>query len=142
MNPDPRQSEVGFDPVQLIETYQAGVWRYLRAMGCEASLADDLTQEVNLADGDAVKPPGRKQPDRRVQEPGPGAIRIAMNHAFSRHAGELRPTLSPLSRKDLITRNDSVAVERVDLNTLTSRRTIESVLRSTRSTDEWLSDYS
>src|SRR5947209_1257818 len=49
MNPDPRQSEVGFDPVRLIETYQAGVWRYLRAMGCEASLADDLTQETFLA---------------------------------------------------------------------------------------------
>ena len=49
MNPDPRLSEVGFDPVRLIETYQAGVWRYLRAMGCEASLADDLTQETFLA---------------------------------------------------------------------------------------------
>jgi RNA polymerase sigma-70 factor (ECF subfamily) len=39
----------GFDPVRLIEVYQAGVWRYLRAMGCEASLADDLTQDTFLA---------------------------------------------------------------------------------------------
>jgi RNA polymerase sigma-70 factor (ECF subfamily) len=49
MNPAPRQPAVGFDPVRLIETYQAGVWRYLRAMGCEAALADDLTQETFLA---------------------------------------------------------------------------------------------
>src|SRR3954464_6932613 len=49
MDPAPSQPEVGFDPVRLIETYQAGVWRYLRAMGCEASLADDLTQDTFLA---------------------------------------------------------------------------------------------
>src|SRR5262245_50122988 len=49
MDPAPRQPAVGFDPVRLIQTYQAGVWRYLRAMGCEASLADDLTQETFLA---------------------------------------------------------------------------------------------
>jgi RNA polymerase sigma-70 factor, ECF subfamily len=39
----------GFDPVRLIETYQAGVWRYLRALGCEAALAEDLTQDTFLA---------------------------------------------------------------------------------------------
>jgi RNA polymerase sigma-70 factor (ECF subfamily) len=39
----------GFDPARLIETYQAGVWRYLRAIGCELALADDLTQETFLA---------------------------------------------------------------------------------------------
>lgn len=38
----------GFDPVRLIQTYQAGVWRYLRALGCEAALAEDLTQETFL----------------------------------------------------------------------------------------------
>lgn len=36
----------GFDPARLIETHQAGVWRYLRALGCEPALADDLTQET------------------------------------------------------------------------------------------------
>jgi RNA polymerase sigma-70 factor (ECF subfamily) len=49
MDPAPLQQATGFDPVRLIETYQAGVWRYLRAMGCEAALAEDLTQETFLA---------------------------------------------------------------------------------------------
>lgn len=34
---------------RLIEEFQGGVWRYLRVLGCEASLADDLTQETFLA---------------------------------------------------------------------------------------------
>jgi RNA polymerase sigma-70 factor, ECF subfamily len=49
MSTGPTSSVTGFDPVRLIETYQAGVWRYLRALGCEASLAEDLTQETFLA---------------------------------------------------------------------------------------------
>jgi RNA polymerase sigma-70 factor (ECF subfamily) len=39
----------GFDPARLIERHQAGVWRYLRALGCDPSEADDLTQETFLA---------------------------------------------------------------------------------------------
>jgi RNA polymerase sigma-70 factor (ECF subfamily) len=39
----------GFNPTRLIEEHQAGVWRYLRALGCEASQAEDLTQEVFIA---------------------------------------------------------------------------------------------
>lgn len=39
----------GFDPSKLIAAHQAGVWRYLRALGCEPSLADDLTQETFLS---------------------------------------------------------------------------------------------
>ncbi|MFT5522714.1 MAG: RNA polymerase sigma-70 factor (ECF subfamily) [Pirellulaceae bacterium] len=39
----------GFNPTSLIEEHQAGVWRYLRALGCEASQAEDLTQEVFIA---------------------------------------------------------------------------------------------
>ncbi len=35
-------------PEELIRTHQAGVWRYLRMLGCEAALADDLTQETFL----------------------------------------------------------------------------------------------
>lgn len=49
MNPVPVQPAAGFDPVRLIQTYQAGVWRYLRALGCESALAEDLTQETFLA---------------------------------------------------------------------------------------------
>ncbi len=41
-----RQSN--FDPAQLINDYQTGVWRYLRALGCDASLAEDLTQDTFL----------------------------------------------------------------------------------------------
>jgi RNA polymerase sigma-70 factor (ECF subfamily) len=49
MSPTPTQSAAGFDAVRLIESHQAGVWRYLRAMGCEAALAEDLTQDTFLA---------------------------------------------------------------------------------------------
>ncbi|MCA9267136.1 MAG: sigma-70 family RNA polymerase sigma factor [Planctomycetales bacterium] len=38
-----------FDLARLIETHQAGVWRYLRALGCDRDLADDITQETFLA---------------------------------------------------------------------------------------------
>jgi RNA polymerase sigma-70 factor (ECF subfamily) len=37
------------DPGSLIERFQAGIWRYLRALGCEPAQADDLTQETFLA---------------------------------------------------------------------------------------------
>lgn len=42
-------SSTGFDPERLIEAHQAGIWRYLRALGCDASQAEDLTQETFLA---------------------------------------------------------------------------------------------
>ncbi|MBA62032.1 MAG: RNA polymerase subunit sigma-70 [Planctomycetaceae bacterium] len=35
-------------PEQLIHKYQNGIWRYLRVLGCEASLAEDITQETFL----------------------------------------------------------------------------------------------
>ena len=38
--PDP------LSPEELIQKYQNGIWRYLRVLGCEASLADDITQET------------------------------------------------------------------------------------------------
>lgn len=34
------------DPRLLIEQFQAGIWRYLRSLGCESSLADDLVQDT------------------------------------------------------------------------------------------------
>ena len=33
----------------LVRQHQAGVWRYLRFLGCDRPLADDLTQETFLA---------------------------------------------------------------------------------------------
>lgn len=39
----------GFDGAQIIQEHQAGVWRYLRVLGCDAAEAEDLTQETFLA---------------------------------------------------------------------------------------------
>ena len=45
----PTRDSTGFDPLRLIESHQAGVWRYLRALGCDPAEADDFTQETFLA---------------------------------------------------------------------------------------------
>lgn len=37
------------DLVELVQSHQAAVWRYLRFLGCEPAQADDLTQETFLA---------------------------------------------------------------------------------------------
>jgi RNA polymerase sigma-70 factor (ECF subfamily) len=37
------------DSAALIRTHQAGIWRYLRYLGAEPSVAEDLTQETFLA---------------------------------------------------------------------------------------------
>jgi RNA polymerase sigma-70 factor (ECF subfamily) len=42
-------SDVRFDAAQLVVEYQAGIWRYLRALGADPLLAEDLTQETFLA---------------------------------------------------------------------------------------------
>lgn len=42
-------SSGGLDAARLIADHQAGVWRYLRSLGCEPALADDITQETFLA---------------------------------------------------------------------------------------------
>src|SRR5262245_11889335 len=39
----------GFDAARLVRDHQAGVWRYLRALGCDGELASDLTQDTFLA---------------------------------------------------------------------------------------------
>jgi RNA polymerase sigma-70 factor (ECF subfamily) len=44
----PLPPAAGFDAARLISSHQAGVWRYLRVLGCDASLAEDLTQETFL----------------------------------------------------------------------------------------------
>ena len=45
----PTRDSTRFDPLRLIEHHQAGVWRYLRALGCNPTEADDFTQETFLA---------------------------------------------------------------------------------------------
>lgn len=49
MKPATMPDTTGFDPVELIEQYQSGIWRYLRALGCDPAQADDLTQDTFLA---------------------------------------------------------------------------------------------
>jgi RNA polymerase sigma-70 factor (ECF subfamily) len=38
-----------FDVQVLIDKYQIKIWRYLRALGCDETLADDLTQDTFVA---------------------------------------------------------------------------------------------
>ena len=47
MEPARRDPEV--DLIGLVENFQAGIWRYLRRLGCDPSTADDLCQETFLA---------------------------------------------------------------------------------------------
>ncbi len=42
-------AEHELDLADLMREHQAGVWRFLRALGADASTADDITQEVFLA---------------------------------------------------------------------------------------------
>jgi len=44
----PTAAAVEFDPAALIRDHQAGVWRYLRVLGCGFEEASDLTQETFL----------------------------------------------------------------------------------------------
>ena len=37
-----------FDPEAIVDLHHMTVWRYLRALGCEATLAEDLTQDTFL----------------------------------------------------------------------------------------------
>ena len=37
------------DVAALIAAHQTGIWRYLRSIGCDHALADDLTQETFVA---------------------------------------------------------------------------------------------
>jgi RNA polymerase sigma-70 factor, ECF subfamily len=46
VNPPVSSSEI--DPVALVQRHQTGLWRYLRGLGCDDALADDLVQETFL----------------------------------------------------------------------------------------------
>ncbi len=41
-------SSAEIDPAKLIEKHQLALWRYLRALGCDASQADDFVQDTFL----------------------------------------------------------------------------------------------
>jgi RNA polymerase sigma-70 factor (ECF subfamily) len=79
MQPAESSPGVAIDPARLINDHQAGVWRYLRVLGCEPALADDLTQETFLA-----------VLQRPFQDLGPHAVaaylrRIAFNLHITHH---------------------------------------------------------
>jgi len=64
-DPEPVRAEASrsWSPLtdELIQRHQRGVWRYLRSLGCEAALAEDLTQEAFLA---LLRQPPRVTVDR------------------------------------------------------------------------------
>jgi RNA polymerase sigma-70 factor (ECF subfamily) len=41
-------ASTGFDVARLVKDHQAGVWRFLRVLGCNPAEAEDLTQETFL----------------------------------------------------------------------------------------------
>jgi RNA polymerase sigma-70 factor (ECF subfamily) len=64
-------------PAELIQTHQAGIWRYLRYLGCDTSLADDLTQETFLA---VIRKPFEQRTDAETA----GYLRTVARHKFLR----------------------------------------------------------
>ena len=42
-------ASTGFDVARLVKEHQAGVWRFLRVLGCHPAEAEDLTQETFMA---------------------------------------------------------------------------------------------
>lgn len=41
-------SSAEMDPTELVERHQLSLWRYLRALGCDSSQADDFVQDTFL----------------------------------------------------------------------------------------------
>ena len=66
----PEKSGNELDAAQLIREHQAGVWRYVRVLGCSRELAEDLTQETFLA-----------VLQRPFEDRGPAATAAYLRHA-------------------------------------------------------------
>jgi len=49
MSVDEQATAATFDLAALVRAHQAELWRYLRYLGCDAALAEDLTQETFLS---------------------------------------------------------------------------------------------
>lgn len=77
-----------WDPKALVEDHYQGVWRYLRALGAAADLADDITQETFAA--------VLKKPFELISPQSTGAYlrRVAFHLliAARRKAGKIVPT--------------------------------------------------
>jgi RNA polymerase sigma-70 factor, ECF subfamily len=75
----------------LIREYQAGIWRYLRSLGCEATLADDLTQDTFIA-----------VLEHSFQELSPAATNAYLRKiAFNRYISHLRSAGKTVYMQDL-----------------------------------------
>jgi RNA polymerase sigma-70 factor (ECF subfamily) len=81
----------------LIRTHQAGIWRYLRYLGCDPSLADDLTQETFLA---VIRKPFEQRSDAETA----AYLRTVARHNFLRSVEKSRrwPTLEDLNVAETI----------------------------------------
>jgi len=76
------------DVTALVARHQSGVWRYLRALGCDASLADDLTQDTFL---EVLRKPLVEYND---QATGGYLRRVAHNLFISRRRRDARMTIT------------------------------------------------
>ena len=75
-------------PADLIRAHQAGIWRYLRYLGSDPSLADDLTQDTFLA---VLEKPFHQRTDAETS----AYLRTVARHKFLRAMEKMRrgPTL-------------------------------------------------
>jgi len=87
------------DVVALAGTHRLGVWRYLRFLGCDDAVADDLTQETFLA-------VARKPPDDRGTPAMAAYLRTAARNLFLMRLRKSRrqPILEDLDLADSVWR--------------------------------------
>ena len=76
------------DLASLVTLHQAGVWRYLRALGCDAALADDLTQDTFL---EVLRRPFVQYNERATAS---YLRRVAHNFFISRRRRDARMTVT------------------------------------------------
>jgi len=70
----------------LVRQYQAGIWRYLRYLGSDDAMADDLTQETFLA---VIRKPFERRGDTQTA----AYLRTVARHKFLRAAEKSRRVL-------------------------------------------------
>lgn len=81
-----------FDLTALVRAHQAELWRYLRYLGCDGALAEDLTQETFLS---LVRNPLALENVSAL----PAYLRTIARNLFFKRAGRLSPAV-PLDEID------------------------------------------
>lgn len=81
-------SPTELDLTELVARHQATVWRYLRALGAEAALADDLTQDTFL---EVMRRPFQQYSDAATAS---YLRRVAHNLFISKRRRETRMTVT------------------------------------------------